>query len=369
MSLTKNNNDFELFFSGNIGVPNVLIFTEHVNATYYISFDIPLKVLHKNGEVNFAVVSQNYMSEKGLDSLTRWNDSYSPDIVIMTRYALPFGNEILNFFKSRNIKVIYHIDDDLLHLPDSLGEEIQKRQGAIEVIESRTYLLNNCDLIYASTEYLAKLLQSRFPEQSVYFGIYASFIEGIEPTRLKQSNTLTIGYMGSKGHQNDLALVEDCLVNLMQEFPNLRFEVFGTIKMPEKLEQFGARVKSHRVNKNYFEFIEYLASLNWDVGLAPLEDLSFNHCKAPTKYIEYSAAGIPVVATDIPVYRNASVQEGIVLVDSDGWYSGLKKLLEDKVKRLPLVANARAHCSDKFSVKKLQGQLKEVIYLSSGKFK
>ena len=58
--------DAELTFIGNENVPNVLIFTEHINATYYISFDIPLKELHAQKEVNFAVVSQNFVGQHGL---------------------------------------------------------------------------------------------------------------------------------------------------------------------------------------------------------------------------------------------------------------------------------------------------------------
>jgi len=361
MNISKTKVEFELLFGGNTNVPNILIFTEHVNATYYISFDIPLKVMYENGEVNFAVLSQNFVAEKGLEKLDLWNGEFLPSLVIMTRYALPFGREILDFFRSKSIPVIYHIDDDLLYIPESLGEEIQKRQGASEVIESRTYLLQNCDLIYASTEHLSNVLETRFPHQKVYFGIYATFREGLVKGPKPSSDSVIIGYMGSKGHQNDLALVEDALVRLMNEIPNLRFEVFGTIKMPEKLEQFDGRVKSHRVNKNYFEFVEYLANLNWDLGLAPLENVDFNHCKAPTKYIEYTSTGIPVAATDIALYRNAAIEKGICLVRHENWYHELRRLIENPQLREDLVHIAQSHCAQKFSKKILVAQLRSLI--------
>lgn len=364
MNINNGNDGFELLFGGNENAPKVLIFTEHVNATYYISFDIPLKNLHQKGEVNFAVVSQNYMAEKGAGVLEQWYQDFLPNIVVMTRYALPYGKEILDFFKSRGVPVIYHIDDDLLYIPESLGAEIQKRQGAIEVVEARRYLLQSCDLIYASTQFLANLLQKRFPQQKVIHGaIYASFIEGLatEKNTTENNETITIGYMGSKGHQHDLELVEDGLVKLMHEIPQLRFEVFGTIKMPPKLEQFGDRVKSHRVNKNYFEFIEYLAGLKWDIGLAPLVDEEFNHCKAPTKYIEYTSAGIPVVATDIDVYRNAASKDGIAFIYNNEWYLPLKELIESKVKRFEMLANAKRSCTLKYARDNLEAQLTEIL--------
>ncbi len=354
--------DAELTFIGNENVPNVLIFTEHINATYYISFDIPLKELHAQKEVNFAVVSQNFVGQHGFPICENLYNNFSPTLVIITRYALPLGPEILDYFKSKNIPVIYHIDDDLLHIPDSLGEEIQKRQGALDVINARKYLLQNCDLIYASTEYLAKHLSERFPGQKIFFGIYASFIEGLAEKRKPKSESapITIGYMGSKGHQQDLSLVEDALVQIMDENPTLRFEVFGTIKMPEKLERFTGRIASHKVNKDYYGFLEHLAGLGWDIGLAPLEEAQFNYCKAPTKYIEYTSAGISVVTTDISVYRDASSPDSILLA-STNWHSQMTVLLQNKDKRVSLVENAKKHCYERFSKSILQEQLRKVI--------
>ena len=167
--------------------------------------------------------------------------------------------------------------------------------------------------------------------------------------------------MGSKGHQHDLELVEDALVKLMHEIPQLRFEVFGTIKMPTKLEQFGHRVESHSVNKNYFEFIEYLATLNWDIGLAPLVNEVFNHCKAPTKYIEYTSAGIPVVATDIGVYRDAAHEKGVVLVKDNDWFKELSRLVKDSEARYALLRNARYNTNERYAKNKLTTQVRNLL--------
>lgn len=364
MAINQTTLNAELTFIGNENVPNILIFTEHINATYYISFDIPLKEMHAQKEVNFAVASQNFVAQQGFSICEHLQKDFNPTLVVITRYALPFGPEILDFFKSKNIPVIYHIDDDLLHIPDSLGEEIQKRQGAIDVVNARKYLLQHCDLIYASTEYLAKLLGERFPQQKIFHGIYASFIDGLAEKRKPKNETdpITIGYMGSKGHQQDLSLVEDALVTLMDEYPTLRFEVFGTIKMPAKLERFGNRIASHKVNKDYYGFLEHLVSLGWDIGLAPLEEVEFNYCKAPTKYIEYTSAGIPVVATDICVYKNAApIADGIILVPNSDWSKGLTSVIPEKTLRTTLVSTAQRHCVKKYSKTNLITQLNQVI--------
>lgn len=356
----KTSIEFDVCLDGNPRARNVLIFTENVNATYFISFDIPLREMHSRGEVNFATVSQNLVSSKGIGCWELWNESFKPDLVVITRYGRPFGVEILDYFKSRNVPVIYHIDDNLLEIPASLGAEIQKRQGAQDVIDARRYMLGGCDLIYASTSHLAAMLAGLFPQQPIFHGMYAPYMGDRVSVNRQSRPYQTVGYMGSKGHQEDLDLVVPALERLMDERPELRFEVFGTIQMPVALQRFGDRVKSHKVNKAYAEFLSVLAGLSWDVGLAPLVNEKFNLCKAPTKFIEYTAAGIPVIASNIPVYSKVLPAGGGVLVN-ENWYEALALSLDSPDYREDAVRIAQAFCAESFSINRLEQQLAGVF--------
>ena len=353
--------EWEILEGGNRNAMNVLVLSEYINATYFISFDIPLRKLHGDGKVNFAAASQKWIA-----SASHWvqlADKFQPDVVIMTRYGESHGQDILVDFRRRRIPVIYHIDDDLLEIPESLGSEIQKRQGAGSVVDTRRYLLQHCDLIYASTGNLAELMQQRFPSQIVVHGIYAPYMgEELKPNVTANDNCgrQVIGYMGSKGHQHDLELVVPTLERLLAERPNLEFEVFGTIRMPAALERFGPRVRSYSVQKSYTEFLATLASLGWAVGLAPLQDEPFNHCKAPTKFIEYTACGIAVVASRIPVYEEAIPPNGGLLVERD-WHSALTNLLDHPQQRQDAVAIARHHCALKYAPEVLKQQLISIV--------
>lgn len=353
--------DFELFFGDNHLAPKVLIFTEYVNATYFISFDIPLRSLHATGKINVAVASQKHVELKGDCCWEAWNNTFQPDVVVMTRYGQADGKKILDYFNECGIPVIYHIDDDLLDIPESLGAEIQQRNGASDVIDTRIYLLKNCDLIYASTSHLADLMQSRFPDQRIYSGIYAPYMgEVIKSSQIRSQTKQTIGYMGSKGHQHDLELVVPALERLLDERADIEFEVFGTIKMPKALERFGSRVRSRSVQKSYIEFLVTLAELGWDIGLAPLVDAPFNQCKAPTKYIEYTACGIPVVASNISVYKEAIPENGGLLTKQD-WYLSMLEFLDNPQKGLSAVKASQLHCKSMYSVQALQQQLVNIF--------
>ncbi len=353
--------EFEIHLDGNSSGQNILLFTEHVNATYFISFDIPLRRMHARGEINLAVVSQKHVDANHKGCWERWSATFKPEIVIMTRYALPYGVEILNYFKERNIPVIYHIDDDLLQLPESLGAEIQKRQGATETVNARKYLLEHADIFYASTAHLADVMLKRFPEQKVMYGIYAPYM-GNEILHAPKNNQKhqVIGYMGSKGHQHDLELVVPALERLLDEQPLLHFETFGTIRMPHKLQRFGSRAISRTVQKSYIEFLGTLSGLEWDIGLAPLVNEPFNQCKAPTKFIEYTACGIPVIASNVSVYSIVIPDGGGILVGED-WYTAISGALDSSQKLAEQLFISQQYCEQVFSLPVLERQLENIF--------
>ena len=352
---------FDLCLDGNRGARKVMIFTERTDATYFISFDLPMRRMHSRGEVNLAVASAHRAAEAGAGCWERWADAFPPDVVVMTRYALPFGPEIAAWFQRRGTPVIYHIDDDLLEVPDHLGAELRQRHANEPVVQARLELLRRCDLIYASTSHLADLLRARFPGHRVYHGIYAPYLGDEIGVRPAERADPTIGYMGSLGHQQDLALAVPALERLLEERPRLRFEVFGTVRMPASLERFGARVRTHAARKSYLEFVGTLARLGWQVGLAPLAHAPFNLSKAPTKFVEYAACGIPVVASDVPVYSEVIPAGGGVLVKSDDWREAIGRLLDQPDLRQQARVRAQDYCRQAFSMGALQAQLNRVF--------
>jgi glycosyltransferase involved in cell wall biosynthesis len=169
-----------------------------------------------------------------------------------------------------------------------------------------------------------------------------------------------VGYMGSQGHQEDLDLAVPAIARLLDERPELTFELFGTIRTPSQLLPYGARVRRIEVKASYMEFLISLSRLGWDIGVAPLVDTPFNRCKAPTKFIEYSACGIPVAASNMPVYSEVMPKNSGELVVGD-WYGPLCRLLDDPAYRQRAVDIAREHCAAQFAVKTLEHQLASIL--------
>lgn len=360
--------------------PRILILVDNVRATYFLSFHYALKRLHETESLAFFVLDSTEIS--------RWTRRKSPEafvnqviedvqptLVIFSRYGVPHGDVLPGLFKIQKVSTVCHIDDDLLNINTDLGEEIQNRQGDPVVLRARRALLEETDLIYASTAYLGEHFSQQFPEQTVFYGTYPPYLDCLledapAPNKSSNQQVLTIGYMGSKGHQVDLEAIAPALQHVLSTHPTLRFETFGTIQMPESLALFEDRISSYKTNTDYAGFLNQLNGLNWDIGLIPLQNTLFNRCRSATKFIEYTTCGVPALASSGYVYdqfaqdsQSQMPAPQIMIADTGEWVSQLEKMIENSELREMLVRNAQTHCAQAFSLNALEAQLKEMLTL------
>jgi hypothetical protein len=79
---------------------------------------------------------------------------------------------------------------------------------------------------------------------------------------------------------------------------------------------------------------DYASGFKFDVGIVPLNDIPFNHAKSNIKGLEYMAAGIPFIASDLPEYRvlhEAGV--GMMAMTADEWRESATILLDYKTRK------------------------------------
>lgn len=71
-----------------------------------------------------------------------------------------------------------------------------------------------------------------------------------------------------------------------------------------------------------------------DIGIVPLSDVPFNHAKSYIKGLEYTAAGVPFVASDTPEYRFlAEHGVGRVASSPDEWEHHISELCNPKKRK------------------------------------
>lgn len=292
-----------------------------------------------------------------------------PDVLVLSRYTSPRGLDWIALARAAGVPTIFHIDDDLLAVPASLGAAKFKAYNDPERLQALRANIGASDLFYVSTGELQKRFEEHQITTPMVAGdLYCSVAPAHIGALLAPATGPVIGYMGTGGHSADLAMIMPAVCDLMDQLPSLNFELFGTIKMPSELERFGRRVRHLAPVSDYANFIPYLRSLGWWVGLAPLEDNPFNRCKADTKWVEYSVAGIPVVASDLPVYHRACADGAGILSDSvDAWRAAISSAIHSPGIRQRMSAAAQTKLTEVYSHERLRRQVRNVITLAQAK--
>lgn len=361
-------------FVGLAAVPRIVIFTDRADATYCATFHYPLRHLQDKGSVDFAVMSsagvRSSLSRTAVRGFARdLVASAAPRAVIFSRYATPFGVELLDAFRLHDVPVFYYCDDDLLNLPQALGEGVLATHGSSQVLHARRACLGAADGILVSTPHLGTVLNAQFPAQRIEVLLYPPYLGSLvkrasRPSGSAGDRAVTIGYMGSKGHQRDLQIAVPALEDLMERLPAIRFETFGTIAMPDALHRFGGRVAAHGPRGSYGEFLQTLYDLRWDVGLAPLADNAFNRCRSPIKILEYTACDIPTVASDMSVYRPVLESGGGLLAADHAWGAALERAVTDPQLRGACLDRVRETCAGRFGLSDVAAGIMSALHLN-----
>ena len=287
----------------------IALFVDALGATAQISFMRPFAGARKEGRAAFAVITEAAFD--ALDAAAADSFLYSlwlglrPTVCVISRQASRNIPAIVRRCELSGTRLVMHLDDDLFAVPADLGAGKTARHSAPERLGRLTIAARRANLIYASTAPLAQRLSARFPDRKIISGeLYCSADAPFQPYRADAPPVF--GYMGTKGHAADLDLISPAIAAILEADSEAQFEVFGTIKPPAALARFADRVRHRTAFGEYADFLDAMKVLGWRVGLAPLKDSPFNRCKADTKFVEYTQAGIPsLCASASGVYARA----------------------------------------------------------------
>ncbi|HXE45466.1 MAG TPA: hypothetical protein VN635_09715 [Conexibacter sp.] len=81
---------------------------------------------------------------------------------------------------------------------------------------------------------------------------------------------------------------------------------------------------------------------DFDVGIVPLADIPFNRGRSNVKAREYAAAGVPWLASPVGSYGHLGDEEGGELVEDDGWFAALERLVGARRERAKRAKRAKA---------------------------
>jgi glycosyltransferase involved in cell wall biosynthesis len=346
----------------------VLIVTTSRDATLQLYFLKPLAALVERGEMSIDVLTELQIEQQfGKDARApiahAWLDKLfalaKPTVLVFCRYSGPHADFLAERARRDGIPVVYHIDDDLLNVPLSVGARKHRRHSNPQRLATVRYLLDNADLVYCSTPRLRERFEDAGAKAPLVAGAISCAGEVLVPA--VDRPVRRVGYMGID-KSSDLELVLPALVSFLRRHPEVEFHLFGSFTRLTALEEFAERVVLFPSIRDYEEFLGRLAQLKWDIGICPLAPTPFNLCKANNKWIEYTSVGAAVIASGGAVYDQSCADGcGIVATSTDEWLAALEKLTRDPAERFAQVKRAQARLASKYTFDRLREQTLGVL--------
>lgn len=227
-------------------------------------------------------------------------ERYNPDCIVLQRQIGDARLEAMQRMQkfSRAVKV-YELDDYLPNLP---LKSVHRKDMPKDILRSLRRGLSFVDRFVVSTHALAEAFSGLHGEIVVRENrLPLSWWGGLQTER-RQGKKPRVGWAGGSSHTGDLELIADVVRDLADE---VEWVFFGMC--PEALKPY---VHEFHGGVPIEQYPAKLASLNLDLGLAPLEHNLFNECKSNLRQLEYGVCGIPIICTDIRPYQDG-LQAGL----------------------------------------------------------
>ncbi|WP_091737763.1 glycosyltransferase [Phenylobacterium immobile] len=342
----------------------ILVVCDVIGATQTINFSGPLAQPVAAGEIALHMVASADLPKAWGETQAAWWRGIGPSVLVLSRYSDGEHQSLIDLAHANGVPVIYHLDDDLLAVPETLGPEKHAHYNQPRRLRDLRAAIEASDLVYASTPYLAERLKVIHRISRPI--LTAEIACGLDPSILSTHSVRTrpvIGYMATSGHGRDLERMTPGIIEALEAMPDLTFEIFGTLAAPADLRRaYGDRIVHRPAVTDYDAFLATLSSLGWWLGLASLEDTDFNRCKTETKWVEYTCAGIPTVASNIEVYRRCcGADAGVIVPDDSLWGAVILKVLQGRQLRETLARAAQAKARDLYAHDRMRGQLERLF--------
>ncbi|QXI65769.1 hypothetical protein CP157_03561 (plasmid) [Paracoccus marcusii] len=221
---------------------------------------------------------------------------------ILQREAIPstMVEPLLEEMERNNVRFIFDLDDNLFEV--SADKDPHGTYAAYR--PALDALVKRAATVTTSTVPLQKALQLYNPRTILVPNRLSERLwRGKLPVREREAVIRAL-YMGSATHGNDFDMIAPALAAVAKNDPNFKVAVIGITD--GNLPVWAERIIVPNDAKNYSQFIPWLKELSakFDFALAPLTSAASNLYKSDLKAIDFSALGLPVLASDTPVFQN-----------------------------------------------------------------
>jgi glycosyltransferase involved in cell wall biosynthesis len=257
------------------------------------------------------------------------------DIVYLQKKLLsPFEVKLLRSFSGQ---LIFDFDDAIYYRDDSHAS-----------FESRSRLLKFRSIVKAADLVIAgnRVLADYAGGFNKNVAVLPSSVEtrGVPVKDHTNGNgEVVIGWIGGKGNLRHLAMLSETFQKLARS-SRIRIKVIcsDTIQIP------GVEV----------DFMPWSITTQereialFDIGVMPLPANKWSEGKCGYKALQYMAAGVPPVVSDVGINREivGHGKEGLVVSNPESFYTAILSLVNSRDQRIELGRNARKKAETYYSV-------------------
>ncbi len=350
----------------------IALLVDRPSASQEVHLLRPLRRLRRLGQCALCIWTESEANKRaalGPDWIAEELRRLRPNILFISRYAGVGVETAIFHARSMGVPVVTHLDDYLLEVPPDLGADKVKHHMRPERIAALRASLSGANLLYISTQTLAEKIRASGFSTPIVVSNLQSCVDPDEISRPphydpEANDIVNIGYQGTRNHIHDLRMLAPQLVTVMNARPDVTLTLFGTIEPPDELAAVSSRIQRLQPSGDYAAFMARLAMQRWDIGLAPLRELEFNSFRTYTKWTEYSAAGVCVIATDCVVYREVMKDGSGLLVRNNDWTEGLIRLIDAPLVRRDMVDRAQFKLRWSLSLRNQEEQVLSLIKMA-----
>ena len=298
---------------------------------------MPLRELEKHGH-DLTMISVNDDDRAAVTS----SDLQGYDVLVGQRLNVHKGMEAWRRARTPLSRLVYDTDDDVftVNVENWAAYHLYGRPDTRDAV---THMAEVSDLVTVTTDHLAAVMREHTGnlKTAVLPNCIPEFLlETAAPSSLDRPRT--VGWQGGASHGADVGIIAAPVRRFLKRFPDWGLRLGGTDYRPT-FKVPGDRVRFSRWVAVYDDPPGYYATIDWDIGLAPLALKTFDYSKSPVKVLEYAARGIPSVATDCPVYASfiRHGENGFLVKQEHEWLKYLSILASDDELRLKMGEQAR----------------------------
>lgn len=296
------------------------------NTAMYRS-SVPGRALERRGHTVDSFTQLNGEPRISIDVLSGY------DVVHVHRLIVNNDMEYVSKLHDAGVAVCYDNDDDVRSVTPQMWEEMRQafgtEDGLIEYIvgesEASLSLVPQMDLVTAPSQSIVEGYEALGARKAAIVPNYLP--PGIAASSPTSYDGFVIGWHACDEHVWDRRAlgIDDMLAKVLDAHRHVHVVTIGI-----QLELDSSRYERVR-HVPLPELFNRIAG--FDIGIAPLADIPFNHARSDVKLREYAAVGVPWIASAVGPYLGYGREEGGQLVAADEWFDALDELIRSPFER------------------------------------